>query len=146
MLIGIRQGALVRRGSDAQVFHLAFNRPQPIADLPQRLGLPQLAKQHRHKLSPTIKSARVALGLMLPHGFLELDAGEEVEQLGENAAYSIQGGSLRRLNLVLDGPKSKLPTYRPEILKLFGTGVIVYRRNGPQFNRNVTVMGAMTST
>ena len=40
-------------------------------------------------------------GFMLLHSLLKLVTGEQLEQLGENAAYSIHGGSLRTLRLVL---------------------------------------------
>jgi hypothetical protein len=60
-----------------------------------------MAKQHRHKLAPATETARVPLGFVLLYCLLETLAREQLEKLRENAAYSIQGGSLRSLNLVL---------------------------------------------
>ena len=73
---------------------LSFDRHETVADLPQRFGLTQLAKQHGHKLAPTTETPRVALGFVFLHGFLEFHSWEQLEQLGKNAAYSIQGGRL----------------------------------------------------
>jgi hypothetical protein len=54
----------------------------------------QLAEQHGHELAPTSKAAGVAFSFMLPDCGLELHAGKQLQQLTENAAYSIHGGSL----------------------------------------------------
>jgi hypothetical protein len=51
----------------------------------------ELAKQHGNELGPTIESSGVAVGSMLPHGGGEVTAGEQLQQLRKNAAYSIQG-------------------------------------------------------
>jgi hypothetical protein len=64
-----------------------------------------LAEQHRHELSPTAKSAAMSLGLMLPNRILKLYPWEQLQQLSENAAYSIHGGTLLQLNW-LAGPHS----------------------------------------
>jgi len=69
--------------------------------------LAQLAKQHSYELSPTREAASVALGVVLLYGRLELQSREKLQQLRENAGYSIQGGSLLSwLILVLPNPKS----------------------------------------
>jgi hypothetical protein len=53
-----------------------------------------LAEQHGHELAPTSKATSVALGLMLANRSLKFDSGKQLQQLTENAAYSIHGGSL----------------------------------------------------
>jgi hypothetical protein len=53
-----------------------------------------LAKHHGHKLAPTGKPASVSLSLVLLDGLLELHSWKQLEQLGENATYSIHGGTL----------------------------------------------------
>jgi hypothetical protein len=61
----------------------------------------QLAKQHGHELSPTTEPARVPFGLMLSDEAFELRSGEQLQQLAENTAYSIQGGASSGCLLVL---------------------------------------------
>jgi hypothetical protein len=41
----------------------------------------------------------MALGLMLLHRLLELRPGKQLQQLAENTAYSIHGGTSGKLNL-----------------------------------------------
>jgi hypothetical protein len=50
-----------------------------------------MAEQHAHELGPTAKSPRIAIRLVLPNGLFKLRAWEQFEELGEDAAYSIQG-------------------------------------------------------
>src|SRR5580704_18214296 len=104
MLIGIRQSGLLRRFRNPQMPQFPFAGCQPLADLPQASRLSDMAEQHGHQLSPTRKPARVPLGLMLANGLLEFPPRQQSQQLRENAAYSIHGGSLRSLdlNLVLE--------------------------------------------
>jgi hypothetical protein len=54
----------------------------------------QLAEQHGHKLAPARKTTRVPFRFMLANGGFELHAGKQLQQLTENAAYSVHGGSL----------------------------------------------------
>ena len=82
------------------MFQFPFDRHQAVADLPQRFRLARMAEHHSHKLTPATKTARVTLRLMLFHYSLKVLTREQLEDLRENAAYSIQGGSLRSVNLV----------------------------------------------
>jgi hypothetical protein len=75
----------------------AFAGGQALANLAQRLGRGQLAKHHGHKLAPTGKPSGVSLGMERLDGLLELRSRKQLEQLSENAAYSIHGGTLLRL-------------------------------------------------
>ncbi|HEY8669634.1 MAG TPA: hypothetical protein VIL63_02240, partial [Terriglobales bacterium] len=52
MLVGIRQRRFIRRYADAEVNQFAQTTGKPVADLAQRVGVSELAKQHRHQLSP----------------------------------------------------------------------------------------------
>jgi hypothetical protein len=58
------------------------------------MGATQLTEQHGHDLASTGKPAHVALCLMLLDGGFKLDARKQLQQLTENTAYSIHGGSL----------------------------------------------------
>jgi hypothetical protein len=51
-----------------------------------------LAKQHGDELPPTSEAARVSLGPVLAHELFEFQARKKLEELGENAAYSVHGG------------------------------------------------------
>jgi len=79
----------------------AFTGRQPLAYFSQRSRRSELAEHHGHKLAPTGKTAGVPFGMVLFHGLLKLVSWEQLEQLGKNAAYSIHGGSLRSVDLVL---------------------------------------------
>jgi hypothetical protein len=61
-------------GRDAQVLELALAAAQPAADLPQRMGAPELAEQHGHELPPAGEAARMALRVRPLHQGLELGA------------------------------------------------------------------------
>jgi hypothetical protein len=76
------------------VLELSFRGCQSLANLSQAVGSTQLTEQHGHELAPARKATRVALSFMLVDGCFELDAGKQLQQLTENAAYSIHGGSL----------------------------------------------------
>jgi hypothetical protein len=71
--------------------------------------LPQLAKQHGDEPTPARKAPRVALGPVLAHQFLELQARKQLEQLGVDAAYSIHGGTSSGVSLFAQTTTS---TYR----------------------------------
>jgi len=53
-----------------------------------------LTEQHGHELAPARKTTRVPFRFMLANRYFELDAGKQLQQLTENAAYSIHGESL----------------------------------------------------
>ena len=58
---------------------------QPVADLAQRIGAAELAKQHRDELRPAGKPFGGALGAVLLHECGELGPGKMLEQLIEQA-------------------------------------------------------------
>ena len=92
MSVGVRERATRRSGFQTQVLQLPFGSGQPLGDLAQAVRAPQLAKQHGDELSPTAKTARASLGLVLAHGQFELATREQLQKLTKNAAYSIHGG------------------------------------------------------
>jgi hypothetical protein len=73
------------------VSQLTFAAGQAAADLAQRVGAPELAERQGHELAPTGEAPRVAFGLVILHGTLKFGAREQLQQLRENAAYSIHG-------------------------------------------------------
>jgi hypothetical protein len=72
---------------------LAFTGSQAPTDFAQGLGLPELAKQHGHELPPTGETAGMPFGAMLTNQRFKLQTRKQLEQLRENAAYSIHGGT-----------------------------------------------------
>jgi hypothetical protein len=72
MFIGIGQGGMAGSG-DAQVFQFSFAAPQPSSDFPERMGPPQLAENHRHKLTPASKPPGMTFGLGRFHRLLKFD-------------------------------------------------------------------------
>jgi hypothetical protein len=55
------------------------------------VGTPELAEQHRHQLAPAGEAARMTLGLVILDRTVKFQAREQLQQPGENAAYSIYG-------------------------------------------------------
>jgi hypothetical protein len=43
------------------------------------MGPPEVAKQHRHELRPTVEPTRMPLGSGLAHGPLKLGTGKQLE-------------------------------------------------------------------
>jgi hypothetical protein len=70
---------------------LAFASRQSPGHLTQGFGSAQLAEQHGHELSPTAEAARMPFCLMLVHRLGKCGSRNKLENLRENAAYSIQG-------------------------------------------------------
>jgi hypothetical protein len=69
----------------------AFRSGQAAANLPQGLGMPQLAEQHRDELPPTAEPAGMTLGLIRADHRLEVNARNQLQNLRENATNSIHG-------------------------------------------------------
>jgi len=78
VLVGLGQRRARGRIRHPHVAQLAFAGAKPLADLPQRLGLPQLAQQHGDELAPAEKAVAVPLGLVPVYQPLELTAGESL--------------------------------------------------------------------
>jgi hypothetical protein len=83
------------------MFQLAFGGGQSLADLSQAVGSPQLTEQHGHELAPAGKPASMDLAAMFANRRFNLYSCKQLQQLSENAAYSIHGGSLASDDLVL---------------------------------------------
>lgn len=99
MLVGVCQGRSLGGLAHAQVPQLPLAGGQPTGDLAQALGVAQWAEQHREELRPTAEPARMTPGFMFPDLGLKLQAGDELQNLAENTAYSIHGGSLRAVEV-----------------------------------------------
>src|SRR5258708_5526284 len=90
VLVGVGQGRVRRRAIHAQMLQLPLAASQAARDLSQRLGMTKLAEHHRAELVPTGEPVLPVLGLL--YGGFELQARDELQNLTENAAYSIHGG------------------------------------------------------
>ena len=93
VLIGVAEGGSLGWLFDAQVAQFAFACGQTPGNLPQALGVAQLAKQHSDELCSTGEAPGVPFGLVLSNGVIKQGAGNQREDLAENATYSIQGGA-----------------------------------------------------
>jgi hypothetical protein len=69
----------------------SFAGGQAVGDVAQARDRAQLTKQHRHQLAPAGEAFGVAFGIMLANGGIEVGAGDQLQDLGENAAYYGQG-------------------------------------------------------
>ena len=79
VLIGISERGLVGRLRNAEMLQLAFTTREAAANLTQRTGLPQLAKQHRNELAPAGKSASMTLGAGLSNSLFKFQTGKELQ-------------------------------------------------------------------
>jgi len=67
------------------VIELAVGEPQSVADLAQAFRLGELAEQHGHTLGPAGEAFCVAFGFRLAHQALESGAGNDLQDLAEQA-------------------------------------------------------------
>src|SRR6516225_9845649 len=95
VLVGIGQGRALGRFVHSQMPQFPFAGGQTARDFAQALRMSELAEQHGDQLGPTAETAGMPFGFMLPDFGLERQARDELQDLAENAAYSIHGGSLR---------------------------------------------------
>src|SRR5215471_2047140 len=91
MLVGIRQGGTSRGGRQSQMLQFSFRCGQPSAYFAQRLCISQLTKQHGYELPPARETPRMALRSLHTHGGFKFQSRKKLQNLRENAAYSIQG-------------------------------------------------------
>src|ERR1700686_1638285 len=85
MLIGIRQRGFIGCHVDAEVNQFAHTTGKSVADLAQRVGVRQLAEQHRDQLSPATETFGGFFGPVLLHQCRELQTREVLQQLIKQA-------------------------------------------------------------
>src|SRR2546427_8536922 len=137
--VGVGERRPLRGIGKAQVFELALAARQTPADLAEAVGAAELAEEHGDELTPARKPLGGVIGTMLFDCLLELKAGEEREQLSEDARKTLHGRAslgdcvLVKTNLtqVCTGRALLIPTAsrRPNRQfseKLFWTRVIFY--------------------
>src|SRR5215831_11789047 len=95
VLVGIGQRGALGRFVHSQMPQFPFAGGQTPRDFAQALRMSELAEQHGDQLGPAAEAAGMPFGFMLPDFGLERQARDELQDLAENAAYSIHGGSLR---------------------------------------------------
>src|SRR5215831_460741 len=81
VLVGVRQRRSSGCLSDAEMHQPAQTTGHAIADLAQRIGASELAKEHGYELRPATKSLGGAFGAVFLNQSGELGAGEMLEQL-----------------------------------------------------------------
>ena len=79
MLIGIRKRGFIRRHADPEVNQLAHTTSEPIANIPQRICVSQLAEQHSHQLRPATEAFGRTLRPMLFHQSREFQHREVLQ-------------------------------------------------------------------
>jgi hypothetical protein len=77
---------------------------QTIADLAQRVGVGELAEQHRDQLSPATEALGAPLGIVFLDQRPKLDPGEMLEQLIEKTGYLYDWIALLFRDSVQDQP------------------------------------------
>src|SRR5664280_272879 len=112
MFIGVGQRGLLGCHRHPQMLQLPLTARQSTTDLAQRMRPAQLAKQHRHELTPTGETSRVPLGLVLLHRLFEFPARKQFQHLRENAAYFHKAES-PVVELVLPEPNPTLSGTQP---------------------------------
>jgi len=64
---------------------LSHTTGKPVTDLSQRVGVRQLAEQHRHQLRPATEALRGSLRLVFLYQCRKFKAGKLLQQLIEQA-------------------------------------------------------------
>jgi hypothetical protein len=59
----------------------SFRSRQAPANLAQRLGVPQMAKEHGHELAPTSKAPRVPFGFVPASGRFKFQTWNQLQNL-----------------------------------------------------------------
>ena len=83
MLVGIGKGGFIGRLRDADMNQLAQATPQAVANLAQRIGVGELAEQHRDQLCPAAKAFGAPFRIVFFDQRSELGPREMLEQLIE---------------------------------------------------------------
>jgi len=88
--MGIRIGkrGFIRGLSQPKMVHLPQTTSQTTADLPDTLGLRQLAEKHGNKLLPAAISLGMSIGLMHLNQLEKFSTIDQRKQLTEDARYS----------------------------------------------------------
>src|SRR4051794_7209469 len=94
VFISIREGGFVGRFPDPEMNQFAQAATQTIADLTQRVGMGELAEQHRHQLRPATEAFGAPFGLVLLDQRSELGARKMLEQLIEQTGGLYDWGAL----------------------------------------------------
>src|SRR5206468_999158 len=89
--VGVSERRPLRGIGKAQVFELALAARQTPADLAEAVGAAELAEEHGDELTPAREPLGGVIGTMVFDRLLELKAGEELQQLREDARKSLHG-------------------------------------------------------
>src|SRR5207249_2974453 len=89
--VGVGERGPLRGIGKAQVLELALAARQTPADLPEAVGAAELAEEHGDELTPAREPLGGVIGTMVFDRLLELKAGEELQQLREDARKSLHG-------------------------------------------------------
>ena len=104
MRIGVRQRGAFRRVAHTKVSEFSFYAGQATADLAQAVRPAKLAKQHRNKLRPAVKSLGCVVRSMLRHSFFEVRTRKKLQQLAEDTAKLSHGGEPPDGDFVFSSP------------------------------------------
>jgi len=108
MLVGIRQAAARRAWPTPRCFSFPSLAAQTLTNFSQRICVRQLAKQHGHELSPRGEPAACRSAWCCCTANWNSRRRKQLEQLGENGAYSIHGGGLPRLRFGSCGTRTSI--------------------------------------
>ncbi|NJL26794.1 MAG: hypothetical protein HC897_02405 [Thermoanaerobaculia bacterium] len=97
MLLGVGERGPVGSLIDTEKGQFAQAKSETVADLAQRIGLGQVAEEHRHQLGPPLEALRLAFDLVLLAQRCEACSRDLTKQLTEKAAAAYQDRSLCRL-------------------------------------------------
>jgi hypothetical protein len=82
---------------------------QTMTNLPQRVGVCQLAEQHRHQLRPAAETFGPSFGIVFLHQSPELRPGKMLQQLIEQTGCLYDWNALLFGNSVQDQPAANEP-------------------------------------
>lgn len=113
MGIGVGESRFLWGVLHPQMSKLSHGASQSPADLPEALGLGELAEQHRYKMVPGAIPLRIALSTMLHDQLIELNTVKKSNQLTKQACTAYHGFlSSLSLGIFLLWVQQKSPTRR----------------------------------
>jgi len=101
MPVGIGQGGFIGSLLDPEMSQFAQATGQPVANLPQGVGLGQVAEKHSRKLGPATEALGVPLGFVLMNQGFKGGPGKLSEQLTEQAGFLYHKDALLGCGLIV---------------------------------------------
>jgi hypothetical protein len=89
VFVGIRKRGFIRRFAHPEMHQFAQAASQAMTDLPQRVGVCQLAEQHGHQLRPATKAFSPSFGIVFLHQWIMILGSQLIIKMATVSPYAI---------------------------------------------------------